>query len=102
MTNALKFAVLLASCVVVSQAALAQVSLECDASCGGSSSTTTTTMISARNSKAAARRGATARRVGGATGAVQGSRSFTYDVPLFSVPGRGLNLNLTLHYNSSI
>src|SRR5437660_495210 len=39
-------------------------------------------------------------RAGGATNLV-GSRSYTYSVPLFSLPGRhGLNLNLALYYNS--
>jgi hypothetical protein len=33
--------------------------------------------------------------------AIEGSQSYTYTVPLFSFPGRnGLNLNLTLYYNS--
>src|SRR5258708_1431928 len=31
-----------------------------------------------------------------------GSQSYTYPVPLFSIPGRGLNLNLTLYYNSLV
>ena len=80
----------------------AQVRLDCDTSCGGSPSTTTDSMIAARAGRQSARRGGTFRRIGGNTGLVEGSNSFVYDVPLFSLPGRGMNLNLTLHYNSFI
>jgi RHS repeat-associated protein len=33
---------------------------------------------------------------------IEGSESYTYAVPLFSIPGRGLNLNLALYYNSLV
>src|SRR5260221_9373306 len=47
-------------------------------------------------------RNSPALRAGGAT-TVMGSRSFTYPVEMFSLPGRhGLNLNLSLVYNSLI
>src|SRR5258708_7074492 len=40
---------------------------------------------------------------GGKTVTVAGSQSFTSSVPLFSIPGRnGLDVNLTLYYNSFI
>src|SRR5258708_26569236 len=40
---------------------------------------------------------------GGKTVTVAGSQSFTYSVPLFSISGRnGLDVNLTLYYNSFI
>ncbi len=39
----------------------------------------------------------------GRSRAIEGSQSYTYAVNLFSLPGRnGLNLNLTLYYNSMV
>jgi YD repeat-containing protein len=83
------------------QAAFGQHALNCDSSCGGSASTTTTSMVAARSAKQAVRQGGVARRVGGST-LIAGSRSYTYDVHLFSFPGRGFNLTLNLHYNSFV
>src|SRR5882724_5429534 len=42
-----------------------------------------------------------AQAVGRSTNII-GSQSYTYPVPLFSIPGRGLNLNLALYYNSLV
>jgi RHS repeat-associated protein len=82
----------------------AQVKPNCDSSCGGSGSTSTAD-IQARTAPQASRgvgtRTAFARRVG-KTVLVAGSNSFTYAVPLFELPGRGINLNLALYYNSFI
>ena len=39
----------------------------------------------------------------GGTTTVQGSSSYTYKVPMYALPGRaGLDLNLTMYYNSHI
>jgi RHS repeat-associated protein len=38
----------------------------------------------------------------GKTAVIEGSQSYTYAVPLFSIPGRGLNTDLTLYYNSFV
>jgi RHS repeat-associated protein len=82
----------------------AQVKPNCDSSCGGSTSTSSTD-IQARTAPQASRgvgtRTAFARRVG-KTVLVAGSNSFTYTVPLFGLPGRGINLNLALYYNSFV
>lgn len=52
------------------------------------------------NQRGLGSRTAMATRAGGAANII-GSRSYTYSVPLFSLPGRhGLNLNLALFYNS--
>ena len=57
-------------------------------------------MAATINQRGFGSRTAMATRAGGATN-VMGSRSYTYSVPLFSLPGRhGLNVNLALYYNS--
>ena len=86
-------------------AAHAQIVPNCDVSCGGGGPTTGDSMIAARAAVSASRGYGTRFTRGrpiSKTVAVPGSNSFTYAVPLFALPGRGLNLNLTLYYNSFI
>jgi RHS repeat-associated protein len=92
--------------------ASAQVVVNCDTSCGGAEPTTGAGSIPFRTAANATRGlGSVAQpSVGPLPGVgakvpvtVQGSQSFTYSVPLFSVQGRnGLDVNLTLYYNSFI
>jgi RHS repeat-associated protein len=80
----------------------------CDSGCGTGTTTpgtgadpmlTSTSITNARgtgNSLVAAQQT-------GRSKAIEGSQSYTYAVNLFSLPGRnGLNLNLTLYYNSMV
>jgi RHS repeat-associated protein len=82
----------------------AQIKPNCDTGCGGSTGTSSG-MIAARAAITASRgfgpkfsRGMPIDR--GVV--IPGNNSFTYAVPLFKLPGRGLNLNLALYYNSFI
>lgn len=88
----------------MTQAAYSQAKPNCDVGCGGSTGTSGG-MITARAAITAARgfgpkfsRGMPIDH----TITVPGNNSFTYAVPLFNLPGRGLNLNLALYYNSFI
>ena len=82
------------------------VQLICDTSCGSSTTPSDTALVQARSSPTAARGFATAIRPVlqvSRTGAVVGSQSFTYAVPLFGFPGRaGMTENLHLTYNSFV
>ena len=82
----------------------AQIVPNCDVTCSGAGPTANVATISARGAitadRGAGKAFASARIAGALT--KQGSQSFTYAVPLVSLPGRGLNLNLALYYNSFI
>ncbi len=87
--------------------ARAQASL-CGDSCNGGTQTAGTgggpilTEASISNQRGIGGSGlAVAQPVGRSTN-IEGSQSYTYPVPLFSIPGRGLNLNLALYYNSLV
>ena len=74
----------------------------CDVSCGGAGSTPNIGTVVARGAITADRgmgRAFASSRIAG-TLAKKGSQSFTYAVPIMALPGRGLNLNVALYYNS--
>ncbi|HJX84157.1 MAG TPA: hypothetical protein VJ723_07430, partial [Candidatus Angelobacter sp.] len=98
--------VVLAIILVGSISAVAQHPPNCDVGCGGGTPSVGTgagpmlTTTAFTNVRGTGNRIVAAERVGKST-AVKGSQSYTYAVNLFSLPGRnGLNLNLTLYYNS--
>lgn len=77
----------------------AQRGINCDASCGGSPVDPRASIINQRGMGSLI---SPSTHVG-KTNIIEGSQSFSYAVPLFNIPGRnGLNLNLTLYYNSAI
>src|SRR5450432_974 len=80
--------------------AVAQVRLPCDVSCGGPTGTAPATLL-ARGQIPATRGNGPGVPTGG-TKRIAGSSSFSYSVPLFNIPGRGIDLNLNLHYNSFV
>ena len=83
-----------------SGAAHAQVRLPCDTSCGGGN-TTDPAVLLARGRIPATRGNGPGVSAGGAK-RIAGSSSFSYTVPLFNISGRGIDLNLNLHYNSFV
>jgi RHS repeat-associated protein len=99
----------------VTYASQAQIKPNCDVDCGpaptptptDSGGTTTTPNSFTSLSGQSDQRGfgnvrSAVAQTGGAV-TVQGSQSYTYTVPIFSVPGRaGSNLNLNLYYNSHV
>src|SRR5215475_10115835 len=106
-----RFAALFFLLAVISASATAQVAPVCDAGCGGPEPSTDPSGVLARTALAATRGPGSLSRPSfsplplqvprGVT--VEGSQSFTYAVPLFHLPGRnGLNVDLTLYYNSFI
>lgn len=102
--HALITAILLGFSCLTTPMLNAQIKPNCDTSCGGAGPTSAAT-IAARGAVTASR-GVGTRFTPGRpiikTLALAGSESFSYDVPLFNLPGRGINLNLTLYYNSFI
>ena len=78
----------------------------CDIGCGGETDRTAPSALQARSSIRAARGvGSTivaTTPVLSKTVNIEGSKSFTYVVPLLRFPGRGLDINLDLYYNSFI
>lgn len=99
-----KIVLALASFLLVGPLLSAQVPI-CDIDCsggkqppgtGGSAIQTTTSTSNQRGTGSPT----TATVPAGKSVNIEGSQSFTYAVPLFSIPGRGLGLNLTLYYNS--
>lgn len=82
----------------------AQAKPNCDASCGGGT-TGSTSLVTARATVAASRASGTRFGRGhriAKTSTVPGNNSFSYAVRLFHLPGRGLNLDLGLYYNSFV
>ena len=104
--------VLLAVLMAVTVSVSGQVAVNCDAGCGGAQPTTESGSIPFRTAVNATRGLGSASRPSTAPfpgvgqkvpRTVQGSQSFTYSVPLFALRGRnGLDVDLTLHYNSFI
>ena len=99
----------------VTCASQAQIKPNCDVDCGPAptptptdpgGTTTTPSSFTSLSGQSDQRgfgnvRSAVAQTGGAVT--VQGSQSYTYTVPIFSVPGRaGSNLNLNLYYNSHV
>jgi RHS repeat-associated protein len=79
----------------------------CGDSCRGGTQTPGTggafiqTETAVTNQRGVGGSGVTIHPVGKSTNIV-GSQSFTYSLPLFEIPGRGINLNLGLYYNSLV
>jgi RHS repeat-associated protein len=79
----------------------------CDDTCGGGIQPTNTggdaiqKWTSISNQRGVGGPRTTTQRAGRSTH-VEGSQSYTYAVPLFDIPGRGLNTHLTLYYNSLV
>src|SRR5258708_649652 len=82
--------------------------VECIETCSGGSQSSGTggapiqTQASVSNQRGVASSSVTAAQRAGRSTNIIGSQSYTYPVPLFSIPGRGLNLSLTLYYNSLV
>jgi RHS repeat-associated protein len=105
-------AILVLSLIGLNLPAGAQVAINCDTSCGGTPPATGSGSIPFRTAVNATRGLGSASRpsIGPLPGVgekvpriIQGSQSFTYSVPLFALRGRnGLNVDLTLYYNSFI
>ena len=110
--KSIKLWVLLAAMMAVDVFGLAQVTVNCDTSCGGTPPTTGSGSVPFRTAVNATRGLGSASRpsTGPLPGVgqkvprtVQGSQSFSYSVPLFGLRGRnGLDVDLTLYYNSFI
>lgn len=97
--------VALTLCVFTAPALTAQRPPNCGDTCGGGHQPPGTggsfiqTQTAISNQRGAGGSGVAVRPAGKSVN-IEGSQSYSYAVPLFSIPGRGLALNLTLYYNS--